>query len=152
MDGLCAWKDLKGVSDEGRAFSGTASYTRSVDFALPCAARAVLDLGEVRDAARVFVNGCEVAALWSRPYRCDIAPFLRSGRNVLRVDVTSPWHNRLAYDAKLSPESRKTWTVWDVGPRTPPCLKPGVSLEPSGLLGPVKLIVEEKGGKTKCSQ
>ena len=152
MDGLCAWKDLKGVSDEGRAFSGTASYTRSVDFDMPCAARAVLDLGEVRDAARVFVNGCEVAALWSRPYRCDIAPFLRSGRNVLRVDVTSPWHNRLAYDAKLSPESRKTWTVWNVGPRTPPCLKPGVSLEPSGLLGPVKLIVEQKGEKTKCSQ
>ena len=150
IERLCAWKDLNGVSDEGRSFSGTASYTRNVDIPGESVVRAVLDLGEVRDAARVFVNGKEVAALWSRPYRCDVTPHLKNGCNALRVDVTSPWHNRLAYDANLPEDKRKTWTVWNVGPRTPPCLKAGATLATSGLLGPVKLILEHKGDNAKC--
>ena len=136
---------MRDVSDECRAFSGTAVYTRTVEVSGTCSGRAVLDLGNVFHAARVFVNGREVAALWSSPYRCDIAPFLREGMNKLRVEVASTWHNRLAYDARRAMSERKTWTVWNAGPRTPLCLKPGAKLKPSGLLGPVKLVMEVKG-------
>ena len=145
LNALCAWKDMRDVSDECRAFSGTAVYTRTVEVSGTCSGRAVLDLGNVFHAARVFVNGREVAALWSSPYRCDIAPFLREGMNKLRVEVASTWHNRLAYDAGLAMSERKTWTVWNAGPRTPLCLKPGAKLKPAGLLGPVKLFMEVKG-------
>ena len=100
----------------------------------------MLDLGEVRDFARVFVNGHEVAALWAEPYRCDIASFVKEGVNEIRVEVTSTWFNRLAYDFVLPPEKRKTWTIWNVGGRTPPCLLPDAKLRPSGLLGPVRLL------------
>ena len=98
-----------------------------------------LDLGDVRDFARIFVNGSEAAALWAQPYSCDIAPFAKRGENEIKVEVTSTWFNRLAYDFGQPPEKRKTWTVWNIDERTPPCLKPKANLRPSGLLGPVSL-------------
>ena len=139
LDRLVPWKDLPGVSDEGRAFSGTATYsatwTLPADFPKPL----LLDLGDVRDFARVFVNGREVAALWAGPYRCDVAPFVKPGTNEIKVEVTSTWFNRLAYDFNQPPSTRKTWTIWDIATQPPPCLKPNAALMESGLLGPVTM-------------
>ena len=136
---LVPWKDLPGVSEEGRSFSGTATYKTTVSLAEKPEGALQLDLGDVRDFARVFVNGREVAALWAKPYRCDIAPFAWKGDNEIKVEVTSTWFNRLAYDFGQPPEKRKTWTIWQIDERTPPCLKPKASLRLSGLLGPVSL-------------
>ena len=146
LDHLVPWKELPGVSEEGRAFSGTATYTANVELKMEngeCGpgerACVTLDLGEVRDFARVFVNGREVATLWAEPYRCDIAPYAKKGVNEIRVEVTSTWFNRLAYDFRQPPGERRTWTVWNIGGRTPPCLLPSAEPRPSGLLGPVRL-------------
>jgi hypothetical protein len=134
---LAYWKDLPGVSAEGRAFSGTACYETEFDMAAAPAGEVELCLGEVRDFARVYVNSNLVAELWSEPYRCDISKALRAGRNSVKVEVTSTWFNRLAYDFGLPPSQRKTWTIWDRQDRQPPCLVRGAELRPSGLLGPV---------------
>ena len=139
LDRLVPWKDLPGVSEEGRAFSGTAAYETTFDLSDGPDGGLMLDLGGVRDFARVFVNGHEVAALWARPYRCDITPFAKKGTNTIRIEVTSTWFNRLAYDFGQPPENRKTWTVWNTGNVAPPCLKANASLRESGLLGPVFL-------------
>ena len=139
IDRLVPWKDLPGVSEEGRSFSGTATYTTMVSLEAKPEGALQLDLGDVRDFARVFVNGRDVAALWAEPYRCDIAPFALKGENEIKVEVTSTWFNRLAYDFNQPSEKRKTWTVWQVGERTPPCLNPKAGLRLSGLLGPVNL-------------
>jgi len=139
VDVLVPWKDLPGLSAEGRAFSGTAAYSAMWDMPAEFPHQLFLDLGEVRDFARVFVNGREVAALWAKPYRCDVAPFLKPGANDVRIEVTSTWFNRLAYDYGQPPELRKTWTVWDIGSRTPPCLMPNAKLRVSGMTGPVTI-------------
>jgi hypothetical protein len=139
---LCAWKDLPDVSAEGRAFSGTACYTRTWTCPDVPTGRVELDLGDVRDLARVYVNGREAAVLWGRPFRCEIGALLKKGVNELRVEVTSSWFNRLAYDFNQPPAARKTWTIWNIPSRTPPCLKPHAPLQPSGLLGPVLLRSE----------
>lgn len=145
---LAAWKDLPGVSAEGRAFSGTATYTATINglpaSRTPPTASVILDLGAVRDCARVFVNGREAAALWAEPYRCDITPFVKEGDNELRIAVTSTWYNRLAYDFNQPPEKRKTWTIWNVKNRQPSCLSKDAELRDSGLLGPVSVIIHEK--------
>lgn len=141
---LVPWKDLPGVSEEGRAFSGTVTYTTHLSVPrspFPASRSLMLDLGEVRDFARVFVNGHEVAALWAEPYRCDIAPFAKRGKNEIRIEVTSTWFNRLAYDFKQPSEKRKTWTIWTA--RNVPCLMPDAVLRPSGLLGPVVVEIPE---------
>ena len=134
LDRLVPWKHLPGVSEEGRAFSGTATYTTNVELKK---SSVVLDLGEVRDFARVYVNGREVAALWAEPYRCDITPYVKEGENEIRVEVTSTWFNRLVYDFSQPPEKRKTWTIWTA--KNVPCLKPNAGLRTSGLMGPVRL-------------
>ncbi len=137
LDHLAPWKDLPGVPEEGRSFSGTATYTATICLPAKPEGALRLDLGDVRDFARVFVNGHVVAALWAEPYRCDIASYAKQGVNVIRVDVTSTWFNRLAYDFNQSPEKRKTWTIWTA--ENVPCLKPNAALRTSGLMGPVRL-------------
>ena len=117
------------VSDEGRHFSGTATFTAK--FEGRKGETVVLDLGDVEFAADVFVNGRKVRTLWGHPYRCEIGAFVKDGDNELRVDVTSTWFNRLAYDSALPEKDRKTWTISAPPKGTPP--------RPAGLLGPVTL-------------
>jgi hypothetical protein len=147
LERFVPWKDIPGVSEEGRAFSGTAAYATRLDISrISPSVPFVLDLGVVRDFARVFVNGHEVAALWAQPYRCDVSPFLRQGVNEIKVEVTSTWFNRLAYDFSQPPEKRRTWTVWEVPGLTPPCLMRGAALRDSGLIGPVRLLRSRASG------
>ena len=128
---LKAWKDLD-LGEEGRAFSGTATY--EARFTLPDGRKEdalTLDLGQVDFIAEVRVNGQEAGVRWTPPYRFEIGPLVRAGSNTLEIDVTSTWFNRLAYDAAQPESRRKTWTI--SGPAA------GAPLRPSGLLGPVVL-------------
>ena len=147
LTNLVAWKDLPGVLAEGRAFSGTARYATTLRLESVPATPLCLDLGVVRDFARVCVNGREVAALWAWPYRCDIQPHLRQGDNDITVEVTSTWFNRLAYDFNQAPSARKTWTIWNISGSPPPCLTPNAALRESGLLGPVRLLTPKPVGE-----
>ena len=129
LEKLASWTDLQ-LGEEGRHFSGTATYMTTFDGKV--GAPLALDLGEVETVAEVFVNGQKARTLWTPPYWCEIGDLVKDGRNELCVDVTTTWFNRLAYDAGLPEKERKTWTI--AGP------KKGTPLKPAGLLGPVKLI------------
>lgn len=128
-----AWKDLD-ISAEGKAFSGTATYTTSfkLDKTKP-GLKYILDLGKVDMAASVMINGKEVGKLWAAPYRIDLKNFVKQGQNTLSVKVTSTWFNRLVYDAGQPEDKRKTWTISGPGKNS--------ALRESGLFGPVKLEV-----------
>ena len=56
----------------------------------------ILDLGDVRESARVVLNGKEVATLFAVPFRCDITPYIKKGKNTLKVYVTNLPANRIA--------------------------------------------------------
>ena len=127
---LGTWKDLPGTAEE-KAFSGTRTYVTRVT-CTSATDRVELDLGQVANWAKVFVNGREVSDLWCEPYRCDLSGFVKDGENEIRVDVTSTWFNRLVYDAGLPVEERRTWTI--AGP------KADMPLGDSGLIGPVRLL------------
>lgn len=129
LERLVPWMDLP-IGKEGRAFSGTATYEAS--FVVPegqADADMVLDLGVVDMIAEVEVNGRPAGIVWCEPYRLPLEGLLKEGSNSLTVKVTSTWYNRLAYDASLPEQQRKTWTI--AGPA------PGSPLRPSGLMGPV---------------
>ncbi|MBR3021228.1 MAG: hypothetical protein IKH59_02560 [Bacteroidaceae bacterium] len=129
---LKAWKDLP-LTDEGRAFSGTATYETTLHIdRKKRTQQCLLRLGEVEKLAVVFVNGEAVDTLWAAPYQTDIAPYLHRGTNTISLQVTSTWFNRLVYDAALPEEQRRTWVI-----SGPSADKP---LRPSGLLGPVELV------------
>jgi hypothetical protein len=131
IEALAPWKDLD-LGDEGRSFSGTATY--SATFEIPVnqvGKEIVLDLGKVDFIADVKVNGEPAGVRWTVPYRLSIGDLVHAGENTLTVDVTGTWYNRLVYDAGQEEALRKTWTI--SGP------KAGAPLHDSGLLGPVKV-------------
>ena len=132
---LKPWKDLD-LSEEGRAFSGTATYETNLHVEKKIRrARYTLSLGNVEEIAVVHVNGQEIATLWAQPYECDITDALQKGDNRLAIEVTSTWFNRLAYDARQPESDRKRWVLAGPSGNAP--------LRDSGLLGPVRLVVEK---------
>ena len=126
---------------EIKYFSGTARYTKIVDFADEVKSRRVyLDLGNVLDLVTVRLNGKVVDTCWIAPFRVDITDHLVKGRNLLELDVTNCWANRLIGDGKLPKEQRRTQS--NIGDKFQ---KPGSEklLRVSGLLGPVRLQFAE---------
>ncbi|MHB8902510.1 MAG: glycosyl hydrolase, partial [Thermoguttaceae bacterium] len=93
-----------------RYFSGQATYRQH--FVLPAAMegkRLRLDLGKVHDLATVRLNGKELARLWMEPWEVDVTEVVRTGENVLEIDVINSWHNRLAGDADAPAQDRTSY-------------------------------------------
>ncbi len=131
VDHLVSWTDS---NDDGvKFFSGTATYAKTFD--LPRAffgagRRQFLDLGAVKNLARVRLNGVDLGVLWKEPFRIELTGTAEPGKNVLEIQVTNLWPNRMIGDAYLPPAQRITWaSVAPYGKGSP--------LLPSGLLGPV---------------
>ena len=53
----------------------------------------------MRDIARVIVNAVDCGVAWTPPFRVDVTAALRVGGNVIRVEVVTPWRNRLIAEA-----------------------------------------------------
>ncbi|MDR0686284.1 MAG: hypothetical protein LBF79_02330 [Dysgonamonadaceae bacterium] len=130
---LKAWKDLD-LTPEAKAFSGTVKYTTVFNAGqIEKNTTYCLDLGRVEMIAEVTLNGRKLRTLWTPPYSIDITDALKQGENILNIEVTGTWFNRLVYDASLPEDQRKTWTF------NPP--KKDSPLRESGLLGPVELKI-----------
>jgi hypothetical protein len=89
-----------------------------------------LDLGKVSVSAKVKVNGKYVGGVWTAPYRLDIAPFVKTGKNKVEVEVVNTWSNRIIGDRKLPEPDRKLKISRG----------PNDNLQESGLLGPVQVV------------
>ncbi len=90
---LASWTECG--DKEAERFAGTARYTISFALPRPEADDWIIDLGEVRESARVVINGKTASALWSVPYRAAVGRFLKPGRNELQIDVTNLSANRI---------------------------------------------------------
>ena len=123
---------------EVKYYSGSALYsnTFTLDGNDLNGTRVTLDLGEAMVLASVKVNGKEAGGVWTFPYRLDIGSLVREGTNTLEIRVWNNWRNRLVADERLAPEKRMTWT--NIQP-----WKADDKLQSSGLLGPVKVTVEQ---------
>ena len=62
-----------------------------------------LDLGRVKNIARVKVNGRDLGVNWKPPFRFDITAIVAPGINKAEIEVTNLWHNRLIGD-ELAPD------------------------------------------------
>jgi len=89
---LASWTTLP--DPNAQAFAGTAQY--ALTFALPGvpAATCALDLGDVRQSARVRLNGKDYGTLITPPYRV-LVDNLKPADNLLEVEVTSVAANRI---------------------------------------------------------
>lgn len=142
LEKLDAW--TANADDGVKYFSGTASYTRTVQAPRSWfrpGRRIMLDLGAVKDIAEVHVNGAALGALWKPPFRIDVTGALVPGVNRLEIKVTNQWTNRLIGDRTVSAEKR----VFAAG--GPPPFGPPPALSESGLLGPVTFVTFMTAGE-----
>jgi hypothetical protein len=116
-----------------RYYSGTAVYRNKFTLA-SVTGTLWLDLGEVREIATVKLNGVDLGVVWTRPGRVDISRAVRAGANDLEITIVNLWPNRLIGDAFLPSEKRRTETNLRKFSASSPLL-------PSGLLGPVRVLV-----------
>lgn len=135
---LGSWTELP--AEEAKNTMGVGCYSLKLHVDDFTASEWMLDLGDVRESARVRVNGEEVAVLWSLPYRCLVGKYLHPGENLLEIEVTNLPANRIAdMDRKQMP-----WRIFkDANIVSLSYQKSGFENwqpMPSGLLGPVRLI------------
>ena len=100
----------------------------------------ILDLGDVRESARVVLNGQEVATLFAVPFRCDVTKYLKKGINTLQVYVTNLPANRIAKMDKDGVVWRKFKEINVVDLNYKKNLYDTWAPVPSGLNSDVKLI------------
>lgn len=135
IDTLGSWTNL--TNENARKNVGTARYSITFNIANLSADEYWLRLGDVRESARVRVNGIQVDTLFAVPFKTLVGKYLKEGENTLEIDVTNLPANRIAdYDRRgivwrifhdiniVDVNYQRTlYDKWDV--------------VPSGLLGPV---------------
>jgi hypothetical protein len=136
-----------------RYYSGIATYRKIFDLPHALEARIYLDLGTVHDMARVRLNGKDLAVVWCAPWRVDITEDVKTKGNVLEVDIANRWPNRL-YGDQQAPDKDVRTVKWKSGFLGGGEYKTGRytfattegpnTLLPSGLLGPVRILVDQK--------
>lgn len=136
MDKLGSWTSS---SIEAENFAGTASYSTTFDMPDQLTTNYELYLGDVRETARVFINGDSAGIAWSNPYVLKVGQFLKPGINTIKIEVTNLGANRIRdldtrgviwkkfYNTNIVTVAYKPFdaSTWDV--------------VPSGLIGPVTL-------------
>jgi hypothetical protein len=125
-----------------------------------------LDLGIVKSIARIILNNKDLGVVWTAPWNVKIPDgLLKTTGNVLTIEVTNVWANRLIgdeqepADCKWLPghkgfqflqefpdwflkneprpsKGRYCFTTWNYFTKTSPLIS-------SGLLGPVRIMKEE---------
>lgn len=132
-DSLKSWTEFSDSTI--KYYSGVATYYKNfyID-SIPLHKRIWLDLGRVNVIAHVKINQHIAGDVWTYPYRVDVTPFLKQGINHLEVTVVNTWVNRLIGDSRLPDSLRFTHTFYNP-------YKSDSTLQPSGLLGPVNLVI-----------
>jgi hypothetical protein len=127
---LTSWTES---NDTGiKYFSGTATYKTT--FNSVNGGKGTVDLGDVKNIAEVYLNGKYQGIAWGKPFQIQLADALNKGQNILEIKITNVWVNRLVGDAQPNIAQKITFA-------TMPFYNKDSNLMPSGLLGPVKVMV-----------
>ncbi len=99
----------------------------------------LLNLGDVRDIAHVYVNDVDCGIAWTASYEVNITKALKKGKNTLRIEVVNTWANALKGTDKGKAPYEGIWTNAKYRMK-------GDELLPAGLLGSLNLkVVPGKG-------
>ena len=94
------WNTLD--NDSAKVMMGTGVYTTHMKLSKKdLAGRWQIDLGDVRESARVYINGHFIGCAWCVPFVLDCKNALKAGDNEIRIEVTNLPANRIAdYDRR----------------------------------------------------
>jgi hypothetical protein len=121
-------------------FSGTARYTTYFELPDSDIKNWQLHLGDVRESARVFVNGKYAGTCFAHPFKIDISDYLSTGKNQLDIEVTNLAANRLRALEISGKEWKKFHEINMVNIHYQKFDATKWDILPSGLCSPVTLI------------
>ncbi len=140
LDKPQTWENL---DNQTRVTMGTGVYTTRIKLSkkqLRGAKAWLIDLGDVRESARVYINGQFIGCAWSVPYILDTKGTLKSGKNELRIEVTNLPANRISHLDRQGVKWRKMEEINVVDINYKKTLYDQWDPMPSGLNSEVKLI------------
>lgn len=134
-----SWTNL---GDKYETFSGKALY--SVSFDVPAESLSsngfLLDLGTLRETARVKVNGTDLGLVWCLPNQIRIPGGIIREKNTLELEVTNLSFNRIIQLDKLGGGWKNYHEINFVNIRYQPYDASDKKPEDSGLLSKIYLI------------
>jgi hypothetical protein len=140
LDSPQSWTQLP--FPQASTFSGTGIY--QIDFDLSeedlMYDAFILDLGDLRYMASVSLNGYNLGAFWSVPFRKTIAMDKFESRNTMTVHVKNLDANQVIYLDRTGFPWKNYYDINFVDIRYEPFDASIWEPMPSGLLGPVRLI------------
>ena len=138
LDKLQSWETL---NEQTKVTMGTGVYTTHVKLSSKEADKNwLIDLGDVRESARVYINGQFIGCAWSVPFILDTNHTLKAGDNELRVEVTNLPANRIADLDRKGVQWRKMEEINVVDINYKKTLYDQWEPMPSGLNSEVRLI------------
>ncbi len=136
---LQTWETL---DEQTKVTMGTGVYTTKIKLSKKDDPKGAwkIDLGDVRESARVYINGTFVGCAWSVPFVLDAQGALQIGENEIRIEVTNLPANRIADLDRQGVKWRKMEEINVVDINYKKTLYNDWSLVPSGLNSTVRLF------------
>ena len=135
------WENLDDAN--ARVTMGTGVYTTHVKLTkkhLKGVKAWKIDLGDVRESARVYINGQLIGCAWSVPFVLDCRQTLKKGDNEIRIEVTNLPANRISDLDRRGVKWRKMEEINVVDINYKKTLYDQWEPVPSGLNSAVKLV------------
>jgi hypothetical protein len=139
LDKIQTWESL---DEQTKVTMGTGVYT--IKFKMlkkeDPKGKWIIDLGDVRESARVYINGQFIGCAWSVPFTLDTRGTLKAGENEVRIEVTNLPANRISELDRQGVKWRKMEEINVVDINYKKTLYDQWDPVPSGLKSEVKLI------------
>jgi hypothetical protein len=142
LDNLRTWESL---DEQTKVTMGTGVYTTHFKLSKKEDPQGPwkIDLGDVRESARVYINGQFIGCAWSAPFVLDTKQTLKVGKNEIRIEVTNLPANRIAELDRQGVKWRKMEEINVVDINYKNTTYDQWEPMPSGLNSTVKLIRDE---------
>ena len=139
LNRLRSWTTL---GDKAASFSGTVAYKIKFDRPSKHEGPWQLDLGDLRDSAKIWLNNKYIGTVWSNPYKILIEN-LKPGKNEIKIQVTNLGSNRIKAKEARGEEWKLFYDINMVGLNYKPFDASSLDILDSGLLeNPVLIPIE----------
>ena len=131
----------EGLDERTAVTMGTGVYTTVLEMTPGQASgRWAIDLGDVRESARVIINGKMAGCAWAVPFVLECDGLFHEGRNVISIEVTNLPANRISWMDRRRIPWRKFHEINLVDIHYNHTTYEGWDPVPSGLASGVRLI------------
>ena len=138
LDSIQTWENLNAQT---RITMGTGVYTAKFNLTeAQVQGNSWIDLGDVRESARVYINGELIGCAWAVPFVLNTHNTLKPGNNEVRIEVTNLPANRISELDRRQVPWRKMEEINVVDINYKKTTYADWQPVASGIAGPVKLI------------